>query len=64
MAKDEQLYDHISAAKYLDIPLEQFLEHTNVKATLAYVLVLGKRLYRKSELDRFKVEVLGIPSKT
>lgn len=58
VAKAEQLYDHTSAAEYLGIPLEQFLEHTNLKATLAYVLILDRRLYRKSELDRFKKEVL------
>ncbi len=63
VAKDEQLYDHTSAAEYLDIPLATFLEHTNYKATLAYVLILGKRLYRKSELDRFKKEVLSAEHK-
>ncbi len=63
VAKDEQLYDHTSAAIYLGIPVEKFLEHTNYKASLAYVLISGRRLYRKSELDRFKKEVLSMEQK-
>ena len=63
VAKDEQLYNHTSSAEYLGIPVEKFLEHTNIKATLAYVLISGRRLYRKSELDRFKKEVLSMEQK-
>ena len=58
-SKMDKLYNHIDAAKYCNISVERFLEHTNVKATLAYKLVLGQRLYTQAELDRFKVEVLG-----
>jgi len=55
-----KLYNSVDAAEYLKIPLEEFLEHTNYKATLCYLLRNGQRLYKQSELNRFKQEVLDV----
>lgn len=55
----EKLYAYKEAAVYCGISETEFLTHTNEKATLAYRLVLGQRLYTQSELDKFKTEILG-----
>lgn len=54
----DKLYRANDAAEYLDIPLEDFLTYTNVKAQLCYRLLFGTRVYTEKELDRFKKEVL------
>lgn len=56
---ETKLFTYKQAAVYCNISETQFLKHTNEKASLAYRLVLGQRLYAQSELDRFNKEVLG-----
>lgn len=54
----DKLYDYKQASVYLGISEQEFLTHTNEKATLCYQLLLGTRVYTQKELDRFKKEVL------
>jgi hypothetical protein len=54
----EVLYTATEAAKYLNISTEKFMKYTYPKSRICYILQGRTKMYKVSELNRFKRECL------